>query len=179
MKNFLVNGNLGRFNINLPESLEEISLEYLNSCTTFVHPAPNYALVGIVYKDSLSLILTASKKTRPTNVSIIPIFIKAGQSDSDFINDLKLGDKIVIAGSDLSLGHDIKSPYNKITPDNVVSLCEGDKEIYKDALGMNKPVCFLGFKLVPVNAIHGKLDKTANSFENPYINKARITVYDA
>ena len=47
MKKFNVNGKLGAFEINLPESLEEIGNDYFELCTDFVHPAPNYALVAI------------------------------------------------------------------------------------------------------------------------------------
>lgn len=171
MKQFKINGTLGEFELNLPESYEEISKEYLQNCTEFVHPAPDYALVGVVYKDSLSLILTAAKKNKPANLQVIPIFIKSGKTNSEFINNLNLGEKVVVAASDLSIGHHINSPYNKITPQNIIDVCEGDKEIYKDALGMHKPVCFLEFKLVPVSAIHANLDKTANSFINPFIHK--------
>lgn len=171
MKDFKVNGNLGEFELNLPESYDEITKEYLTQCTDFVHPAPDYALVGVVYKDSLSLILTAAKKNKPANVAVIPVFIKAGKTDSEFINNLTLGEKVVVAASDLSIGHHINSPYNKITPQNIIDVCEGDKEIYKDALSMQRPVCFLEFKLVPISAIHAQLDKTANSFINPFIHK--------
>ena len=95
------------------ESLEEIPVDYFKECTDFIHPAPNYALVAIVYKDSLNLILTAGKKKEGANVAIIPIFIKCGTTDSEFINSLNIGDKIVISGSDLSIGNHINSPYNK------------------------------------------------------------------
>jgi len=172
MKNLTVNGKLGRFNINLPESLEEISNEYFAKCTDFVHPAPDYALVAIVYKDSLTTILTASKKNKPVNMAIIPVFIKSGDSDSKFINSLELGNRVVVSGSDLSIGHHINSPYNKITPNNIVDVCDGDVEIYKNALTMQKPICLVEFKLVPTSAIHAKLDDTKNSFVNPFISKA-------
>lgn len=171
MKNFKVNGNLGEFEISLPESLSDISNEYLEHCTEFVHPAPDYALVAVVYKDSLALVLTSAKKNKPANIAVVPVFIKAGKTDSSFINDLNLGDKIVVAASDLAMGHHINSPYNKITPQNIVSICDGDKEIYKDALLMQEPVCFVEFKLVPICNIHAALDKTANSFINPFIHK--------
>ena len=179
MKTIKVNGNLGEFELNLPENLEEISNEYFEKCADFVHPAPNYALVAIVYKDSLSLILTAAKNNKPVNASIIPIFIKAGETDSDFIKNLKLGEKVVVAGSDLSIGHHINSPYNKITPTNIINVCEGDKEIYKDAILMNKPICLVEFKLVPVSCLHASLDKTANSFINPFIHKVTSNVAEA
>ena len=62
MKTFKVNGKAGSYVINLPQSLKEIGTEYLSDCTKFINPAPNYAVVAVVYKDSLSLILTAYKK---------------------------------------------------------------------------------------------------------------------
>lgn len=179
MKNFKVDGNLGKFELNLPENLDEITNEYLQSCTEFVHPAPDYALVGVVYKDSLSLVLTAAKKNKPANVAVIPVFIKAGKTDSEFIKSLNIGDKIVVAASDLSIGHHINSPHNKITPKNIIDVCEGDKEIYKDAFSVHKPICFLEFKLIPISAIHGNLDKSVNIFINPFVHKTNITVGEA
>lgn len=171
MKTFKVNGKLGEFEINLPENLNEVGTDYLNACTEFVHPAPNYSLVAVVYKDSLSLVLTAAKKQKSTNVSIVPVFIKSGETDSEFIKKLNTGDKIVVAASDLSIGHHINSPYNKITPNNIINICDGDKEIYSKALGLQTPVCFVEFKLIPNNAIHSYLENTVNSFVNPFIKK--------
>jgi hypothetical protein len=173
MKNFKVNGALGEFELSLPESIEEIPVDYFKECTNFIHPAPNYALVAIVYKDSLNLILTASKKKEGTSVSIVPIFIKVGNTDSEFINSLNMGDRIVVSASDLSIGNHINSPYNKITPDNIVRVCQNaGKEFYHSTLELNTPICLVEFKLVPVTAIKSKPDKTKNSFINPFIRKA-------
>lgn len=173
MKSFEVNGNIGSYLINLPQSLEEIGTEYLTKCTDFINPAPNYAVVAVVYKDSLSLVLTSFKKKTPTNMAVIPVFIKSGVTDSEFINSLNLGDRVVIAGSDLSIGHHINSPYNKITPNTICDVCDGDKDIYKKAMSMQEPVCFVEFKLVPISAIHAKLDKTKNEYINPFISKTQ------
>lgn len=178
MKTFEVNGNIGSYLINLPQSLEEIGTEYLTHCTDFINPAPNYAVVAIVYKDSLSLVLTGFKKKGPTNIAVIPVFIKAGVTDSEFINSLNLGDRIVIASSDLSIGYHINSPYNKITPNTICSVCDGDKDIYKKAMSMQEPVCFVEFKLVPISAIHAKLYKTTNEYVNPFIGKLKNDVVE-
>lgn len=179
MQNFKINGKLGEFEISLPENLSEISNEYLKECTNFIHPAPNYALVGIVYKDSLNLVLTSAKKNQPANVAVIPVFIKAGETDSEFIKSLKIGDKVVIAASDLSIGNHINSPYNKITPNNIINLCDGDRNITKEAMLSNSVVCFLDFKLVPVSAIHSYLETTPNKFINPFIRKVTSNVGEA
>ena len=173
MKNFKVNGDLGEFELNLPESLEEIPVDYFKECTDFVHPAPNYALVAVVYKDSLNLILTAAKKKEGANVQIIPVFVKAGDTDSEFIKSLELGDKIVVSGSDLSIGNHINSPYNKITPNTIVNVCQNaGREFYQSTLGLNTPICLVEFKLIPISAIRSKLDRTKNSFVNPFVHKA-------
>ena len=178
MKTFEVNGNAGSYLINLPQSLEEVGTEYLTHCTNFINPAPNYAIVAVVYKDSLSLVLTSFKKKTPTNMAVIPVFIKSGVTDSEFINSLNLGDRVVIAGSDLSIGHHINSPYNKITPSTISMVCDGDKDIYKKAMSMQEPVCFVEFKLVPISAIHAKLDKTTNEYLNPFISKTQKGAVD-
>ena len=172
MKHFKVNGELGEFELNLPESLEEIPVEYFKECTDSIHPAPNYAVVAIVYKDSLNLILTAAKKKEGTSLSIVPIFVKAGETDSDFIKGLNMGDKVVIASADLSIGNHINSPYNKITPSNIINVCRNaGKEFYQDTLSMQTPICLVEFKLVPIVTIHANLDVTKNSFINPFIKK--------
>ena len=83
-----------------------------------------------------------------------------------------MGDKIVISGSDLSIGNHINSPYNKITPDNIVRVCQNaGKEFYQHTLELQTPICLVEFKLVPIGAIKSKLDKTKNSFVNPFIHK--------
>ena len=172
MKTFKVNGKAGSYVINLPQSLKEIGTEYLSYCTKFINPAPNYAVVAIVYKDSLSLVLTGAKKKTSVNIAVSPVFVKSGDSDSEFIKSINLGDSVVVAASDLSIGHHIGSPYNKITPSIIASICDGDKDIYREAMTMQEPVCFVEFKLVPISAIHAKLDDTPKGYVNPFISTA-------
>lgn len=172
MRTFKLSGKLGKYDVTFPQSLEEISKKYFEECTNFVHPAPNYALVAVVYKDDLSVVITAVKTKKPTNISVVPVFIKVGATDDEFIKSLNIGDKIVVAASDLSIGHHINSPYNKLTPTNIASICDGDKDIYNTALKMQEQICMIEFKLIPINAIHAKLDTTKNSFINPFIRKS-------
>ena len=172
MKAFKVNGKAGSYFMELPQSLEEVGTKYLSYCTKFINPAPNYAVVAIVYKDSLSLVLTASKKKTPVNAAVIPVFVKAGNNNSEFIKSINLGDRVVVSGSDLSIGHHISSPYNKITPSTISIICDGDKDIYRESMTMQEPVCFVEFKLVPISAIHAKLDDTPKGYVNPFISTA-------
>lgn len=179
MKTLKVNGNLGEFELNLPESLREISNDYFKECTDFVNPAPNYVLVAVVYKDSLSLVLSSAKKNKPANIAIVPVFIKAGKTESDFINSLKCGDRVVISGSALSLAHHINSPYNKITPANIINICEGDRNIYSEAITMQTPVCFVEFKLIAANEVHAMLEDTKTLSINPFVRKVMTNVAEA
>ena len=79
-------------------------------------------------------------------------------------------EQAIVSGSDLSIGHHISSPYNKITPSIIASICDGDKDIYREAMTMQEPVCFVEFKLVPISAIHAKLDDTVKDYVNPFIS---------
>ena len=169
MRTFKIDGKLGKFEVTLPEQLSEISNDYLEMCTNFIHPAKDYALIGVVSKENLNIVLTAAKKNKAIDVSIIPMFIKAGDTDCELVKSLNMGDRVVVSGSDLSIGNHINSPYNKITTNNIINLCEGDRNITRDALLNGKPVCFLEFKLVPVSAIKAYLDVTPNKYENPFI----------
>lgn len=170
MKTFKVNGKAGSYTINLPQSLKEIGTEYLSDCTKFINPAPNYAVVAVVYEDLLSLVLTSAKKKTPVNIAVTPVFVKAGDNDSEFIKSINLGDRVVVSGSDLSIGHHINSPYNKITPSTISIICEGDKDIYRESMTIQEPVCFVEFKLVPISTIHAKLDDTVKDYVNPFIS---------
>ena len=60
----------------------------------------------------------------------------------------------------------------KITPDNIVRVCQNaGKEFYQSTLELHTPICLVEFKLVPIGAIKSKLDKTKNSFVNPFVYK--------
>ncbi len=159
-----------KIEINLPQRFEEITKEYLEDCTAHVSPAPNYVLVAVVYKEALSIILTANKKNKPINTAIIPVFVKAGTSNDEFINSLELGSRVIIAGSDLSIGHHISCPNNEITPNKIVNLCNDNKDIYMDALADITKNYFVEFKLVPASAIHGKLSDSNTVLRNPLIH---------
>ena len=60
----------------------------------------------------------------------------------------------------------------KITPDNIVRVCQNaGKEFYQSTLELHTPICLVEFKLVPISAIRSKLDRTKNSFINPFVHK--------
>lgn len=156
MVKFNVNGKAGAASINLPTNLKELTPEYLNGVTNNVHIGDNYSLIGIVYRESLSsVILAYNQKRKEVTASIVPIFIRTGNNAPDYIKNINTGDKIIIAGSDIALGHHVTCPLNRITINNIVSLCEGDKDVYSQAAKLKDKCCFVEFKLVPNCNIHG------------------------
>lgn len=176
MKQFTVDGKRGAYSFILPESVNEISKEYLTKCTKHIEVAPNYALIALVYQDSLAIVLNAPKSKQNQTIQIVPVFVKSGAVEGEFLNNLKLGDKVVVAASDLSLGNHINSPYNEITPSRIISICEGDAHIYKTALSMTTPVCFMEFKIVPINVIHAVINDTTEEVQSELVIKVNNTL---
>lgn len=157
MLKFHVNGKLGAFELNLPTSISELTEDFLTNVTSHIHVTEDYSLIGIVYKESLSrILLSNNRKDKSITTSVIPIFIKSRTTDNNSIfNKMNIGDKIIIAPSDIALGHHVTSPANGITINNIVRLCEGDTTAYQRSLTDTTPCCFIEFKLVPNCNIHG------------------------
>ena len=156
MVKFNVNGKAGAAVVSLPTHLSEITPEYLNGVTCNIKIGDNYSLIGIVYRESLSSVIMAfNQKRKEITTNIVPIFIRSGNGAPDYINNIKTGDKLIIAGSDIAMGHHVNCPMNRITVNNIVNLCEGDKEIYRKAVTFKDKCCFIEFKLVPNCNIHG------------------------
>lgn len=178
MKHLRVNGTYGEFSIALPTNIKEITDEYLEAVTKHIVIAPDYSLIGVVYKDTLQMVINVAKKNKAANMNVVPIFIRSGQTDSDFINGLKINTPLVLAGSDIAMGHHINAPKNKLTINNIVALCSGDKTIYTKYLLDNTPVYFLEFKLVPNCAIHGAFLEDTSNYVNPFVTKVAETPTD-
>ena len=89
MLKFEVNGNHGTILMSLPTKLSEITPEYLNEVTSNVVVADNYSLIGILYRESLaSVILANNRKQKNITTAIIPIFIKAGATDAEYVKNM-------------------------------------------------------------------------------------------
>ena len=107
MLKFEVNGKRGSIIMNLPTKLSEITPEYLNEVTSNVVVADNYSLIGILYRESLaSVMLANNRKQKNITTAVVPVFVKAGTTDTEYIKNMSCGDKIIIAPSDIAIGHD-------------------------------------------------------------------------
>lgn len=165
-----VNSNAGKFILNLPTMFKEVTNEYMDNAVKHIAVAPEYSLIALVYREKLAVILNSAKQNKEMNTSVVPVFIKAGTTDSKFIKNIKLGNKVIVTGSDLSIGIHVNSPLNSLSIPNVVAICEGDNNIYKEAITSTQYCHFVEFKLVPNSAIKG-LISTANMQVDPYVQR--------
>lgn len=163
MKKFRLLANGKEVNFNFPTSIDEITSEYLTDVTSQVHIADHHSLVGIVYHESLGSVIIARKQAKKgLTGAVVPIFIKAGTTDSEFIKSIKCKDKLIIPSSQLSLGYHVVAPANKLSLDFFLKTLDKDTNVaarYCNNYG--KEECFfVEFKLVPNVDIVGFYDES-------------------
>ena len=165
-----VNGTQGAFTLNLPTTLSDITEEYITNVTSHIEVDANYTAIGIVFREKLSTLVLASRKNKKnSDIAAIPIFVKAGKTDSKLINKLNVGEKLIIAPSDIMLGHHLSAPTNLLTINNILNIIEGDTEIYNKVIGIQEACYFIEFKLVPNCNIHGAYKDDCNDYINPFV----------
>ena len=168
-----VNSNRGVFKLNLPTSLNEIDESYIMEVTNHVKVDSNYTLIGVVFREKLStLILAARKNKKNSDIPVIPVFVKAGKTNSELINGLKVRDKLLISASDIMMGYHVSAPNNLLTINTILELIEGDITTYNKLIGNNEYCYFIEFKLVPNCNIHGAYEQPkVAEFVNPFVTK--------
>ena len=165
-----VNGTQGAFTLNLPTTLSDITKEYITNVTSHIEVDANYTVVGVVFREKLSTLILASRKNKKnSDIAAIPIFVKAGKTDSDLINKLDVGEKLIISPSDIMLGHHLSAPANLLTINTILNIMEGDTEVYNKVIGIQEYCYFIEFKLVPNCNIHGAYKNCCNNCENPFV----------
>lgn len=164
------NGN-EQIKFNLPTKLTEIDKDWINHVTSCIDIAPHYSLIAIAIKDTLaSLINSTKQKSNTSSTGVVPLFIKAGEHDSSFISTLECLDKLIISGSDISIGHHVTIPNNTLSPGKVLYYCTKDNNVYKQALLDTTNIYLLEFKLVPNSAIHGAIFDTELDTKDLYFS---------
>ena len=168
-----VNSKQGVFQLNLPTSLNEIDESYIMEVTNHVKVDANYTLIGVVFREKLSTLVLASRKSKKnSDIPVIPIFVKAGETDSKLINSLKIRDKLIISASDIMMGYHVSAPNNLITINTILDLLDGDMKVYNQLMSSQEMCYFIEFKLVPNCNIHGAYGATdVAGFENPFVKK--------
>ncbi|AXF52145.1 MAG: hypothetical protein [crAssphage sp. isolate ctcc615] len=168
-----VKGKNGEFNVNLPTSIDEITKEYIADVTSAINIAPNYSLIGTIFREKLStIILSAKRNNKDASVSVIPVFVKCGETDDTFIQNLNIKDKLIVSASDIMLGHHVSTPNNLLTINTLMEIIDGDRDIYQKVNANSEYCYFIEFKLIPNCNIHGAYDnKKVNSITTTFVEK--------
>lgn len=162
MKSLELNASFGKCEVKLPTSIDEIPNEWLSNVSSGISLAPHYSLIAIIIKDSLGLMVNTNKNKANNNVSVIPVFIKSNTQDSDFISNLKCGDKIIVSATDVSMGNHVNCTKNSLSANKIVSIIKSSKEYGKNIMFDNTPIFCVEFKIIPNSAIK------AASYETNY-----------
>lgn len=165
MKQFRLLANGKEVTFNFPTSLNEITSEYLENVTKQINVADYHCLVAIVYHESLGSVILARKQAKKgLTGAVVPIFIKAGNTNDEFIKSIKCKDKLIIPSSQLSLSYHAAAPANKISLDYFLRILDKDTNVaarYSNNYG--KEECFfVEFKIVPNVNIIGFYDETVS-----------------
>lgn len=138
--------------LNLPTTIDEITLDYLNGVTSDVRIEPNYALVALLVSDKLSVLCVPNNKK---NIDVKAIAVLVRTNDPHEYSEAKTGEKLICAPTDIMMGHEVTSPRNVLSPSKVAKLITSDKALLSKIYSYTEPVWLTTFKLVPLNAIHG------------------------
>lgn len=169
-----VNGKQGVFDMNLPTSINEITPKYIEEVTGHIKVNAEYSLVGLIFREKLSTLLIAARKSnKKSDISVVPVFVKAGETNSKFISGIHIMEKLVLAPSDIMLGHHVSTPLNLLTINTFLELTEGDSSLYNKMLTSNEYCHFIEFKLIPNCAIHGSYNPIDPTIKNPFITKVK------
>jgi hypothetical protein len=157
MKEFIINELNGRNTIKLPTDFGEITPKYLTRVTEHINVADDYSLIALIYRENIFSVVNVFNSNKTKGIQCIPVFVKAGKNDSEFINNISVKDKLVVSAGDISLGFHVSSKNNAISLNNFVSAVSSDEDIKKKCLTDRTYCYFIDFKIVPNCAIHGVL----------------------
>lgn len=161
-------------NINLPTNLDEISNEYLIDVTKHIEVAEHHSLIALVRHEHLNRLVMAYKtKKKNIEIAVVPIFIKAGKTDSEFIKSAEIKDKLLIPTSELNLAYHCATPFNELDIDRIIPALSDNLSLEeRNDLTMDadsREVYFLEFKIIGNTGIKS-LYKNSQKPESKYIN---------
>jgi hypothetical protein len=173
MKTFKVKVGDKNFEVSLPTSISEISVEYLNEVTEHIKVGPEYSLVAIIYKEKLPILLNNTKNNQQINASVVPLFVRSGDTESTFVKGISAKDILIVTGSDLSLGIHVTSPINNLSINGLANMFLLDKEFVKSIWTDTTYYMFIEFKLIPNCNIHGVNGKIKEEVEYSFIKEIK------
>lgn len=165
MKEFLMETPTGVMKTNFATSLNEITEEYIKKATAHIVPANDYAVIALISHEQLSSLVLASSRKKTFSTGVITTFVKSGKTESEFINSIKAGTKVVIDSQMLQLAQHLNVPNNVLSLNYFFKLLETvkDKDLYAKACTFNREVYFVDFKLISSVEIKAAYNDTADT----------------
>lgn len=170
MLKFETNGKLGKVVLTFPTYISELTPDFLQRLTEVIQVADNYSLIALCHKEKLSAFVMAGKNNKSEmSTAVVPIFVKKGKTDSEFINSINVSEKLLITPTQLAIGLHVNVPGNTLTMGTLLKHIDGDGYAYQNALKESGNVYFIEFKLIPNCDILGVYkNENYTSFDNPF-----------
>lgn len=169
MKEFKVKGKVGAIDLKLPTSIKELTdVNYFINVTNGIKLPDDHSIIALVYKETLSIVLNPSRKHKNEGTIVFPLFVRSGETQSDFIKGLEENTPVIVMGSDISRGYHLNCKHNLLSMPAVKGICEGTSlmtESWKD----HEMYYFVDFKIIPNCDIHGSYPKEVGDYINPFI----------
>lgn len=167
--------------INCPTSSDEISVDFLQTIANEIYLAPDYVLIGLIQGIKLADLAYANgSKNRNLVTTVLPVFIKAGVTNSEMIQAAKTKATIHISKSNIELGEHIRLSNNILTMQNLIQYLTIDDDLRRSIvtgkfftdrnISKDTRVFAIEFKVVPVSDIHGIFSKIG-TIDNPFVKK--------
>lgn len=156
----------GKFDLNLPTMLSEITNDYLVDISDNISVAEHYALVAICHKTKLiDLLLSANNKKPITTVSDT-LFIKANTRSDNFLNKCPFGAKLITDKNQIAIYNPLNLTNNVLSIQNILKHTVGDNILYSKALGMATHIYCVDLVITPIINIHGIITNKENNNNN-------------
>lgn len=159
--------------LHLPNSISEIPTDWLQKITDEVNVSDHHSLIAVVYREKLSTVILSKLNKKDLKAAVMPIFIKAGKTDSDFINSIQTKDRVIISNTQLSLGYHCAVSHNELSFERVLQFLEFDtKNTYQRSLEQfnNAYVCFVDFKIVGNSDIIANYIPTNEAYNEEFVD---------
>lgn len=170
--------------VNLPTKVEDITVDYLRDVSNEIIVAPDYALIGLIQGTGIAELLFANQKKKGgLTTTVLPIFIKAGETNVELIKNVNIKDTIVISRSNIEMGEHVRLSNNILTIPTLIKYIEQDDNLRHSIIdrsffvnrhiSANTMAYAVEFKIVPVNDIHGVYTTRDADYHNPFVNKIK------
>lgn len=159
MKVFEVETKENKYTYQLPTSLNEIDESYVLNATKSIEIADNYTLIALVAQETVgSIVLKAKRDSKDSNIPRYAIFIKCGNTDSQFIKKANCKDKLIVDNNTFKMvAQEIKVEGNSLSLYDFANKVNQDHYLfnrYSNNFG-NEVCCFIDFAIIPNSEIKG------------------------